>query len=308
VNALVLYSYAKLNLYLEVLNRRKDNYHNLITVFERINLADKIILKPRPDKKINIICQAHDVPKDNSNLCYASAKLLQDKFHIDSGLDIKIIKRIPVSAGLGGGSGNAAAVLLGLNRLWKLNLSQDRLATLAKGIGCDVPFFVYNTAFAKGLGRGDRIKVLNGPKNIKFWHIVVVPKIKVATPFIYKKYDAYSKMKPILPHIGDACARRAGLTRSKYNVNIFPLALKKKDPFLMSGLLFNSLERITFKLHPQLERIKELLSGLGLKSILMSGSGPAVFGIVSSRKEAVSLSRKLKKEHSSWQIYAVSTF
>jgi len=307
VNALVLYSYAKLNLYLEILNRRKDNYHNLITVFERINLTDKIILKPRPDKKINIICESCSVPKDNSNLCYASAKLLQDKFHINSGLDIKLIKRIPVSAGLGGGSGNAACVLLGLNRLWKLKLSQEKLASLARSIGSDVPFFVYNTAFAKGLGRGDRIKIIRAKNCIKFWHIVVVPKIKVSTPFVYRKYDEYSRKKPVLSQIEDGYTRKAGLTRSKYNVNILTLALKKNDLSVMAGLLFNSLERVTIKLHPQLERIKKTLSDLGLKSILMSGSGPAVFGIVSSRKEAVSLSRKLQKEHSSWQVYAVRT-
>ena len=95
---LTLNSYAKLNLYLEVLNKRKDNYHNIKTIFERIDLADKIILKPRRDKKINITCNVPAVPQDNSNLAYRSAKLLQDSFNIDKGVDIKIIKRIPVVA------------------------------------------------------------------------------------------------------------------------------------------------------------------------------------------------------------------
>src|SRR3989338_1774525 len=97
-------SYAKINLYLEVLNKRKDNYHNIKTIFERIGLADKIILKSRPDKKINITCNASGVPQGRSNLAWRSARLLQDSFNIDKGVDIKIIKRIPVGSGLGGGS------------------------------------------------------------------------------------------------------------------------------------------------------------------------------------------------------------
>ena len=98
---LLLNSYAKLNLYLEVLSLRKDSYHNLKTLFERIDLCDKIILKPRQDKKINIICNSQDVPCDNTNLAYRSAKLLQDKFALPKGVDIRIIKRIPVGSGLG---------------------------------------------------------------------------------------------------------------------------------------------------------------------------------------------------------------
>ena len=117
VKSLALDSYAKLNLYLEVLGRREDNYHNINTLFERISLSDKITLKPRRDNKIKIICSNPDVPEDDTNLCYRSVRLLQDSFGIERGLDIKIIKRIPVSAGLGGGSGNAAAVLVGLGIL-----------------------------------------------------------------------------------------------------------------------------------------------------------------------------------------------
>src|SRR4030042_869033 len=123
---LALDSYAKLNLYLAVRNIRQDNYHNIKTVFERIDLCDRIILKPRRDNKIKIICNHPLVPKDNSNLCYRSARLLQDYSGIKSGLDIEIIKRIPVASGLGGGSSNASSVLLGLNKLWKLNLPREK--------------------------------------------------------------------------------------------------------------------------------------------------------------------------------------
>ena len=286
---MILNSYAKLNLYLEVINKRPDHYHNLKTVFERIDLADRIILKSRPDKKINLICNFPFVPKDNLNLAFKSAKLLQDTFAVEEGVDIKIIKRIPVGSGLGGGSSNAATVLLGLNKLWKLNLLPKKLVDLAKRIGSDVPFFIYGLPFALAELRGDKISPLKALNKVRLWHILVVPKIKVSTPIIYAKWDRYSK-----------------LTRPKYDVKILNLALRKRDFPLLSETLFNSLEEITFKLYPRVRRIKESLKALGLKSILMSGSGPAIMGIVSSRKEALALREQLKGNRF-WQLFVTRT-
>ncbi len=283
---MLLNSYAKLNLYLAVLNKRRDSYHNIRTVFERIDLCDKITLKSSPSESIKIICSDPDVPTDSSNLCYRSAKLLKDNFDINKGIEIRIVKRIPVGAGLVGGSSNAAGVLTGLNRLWGLKLSQKKLAALAKSIGCDVPFFIYNTPFALGQGRGDKIKPLNGLKKKRLWHILVVPKIKVSTPLIYVQWDSQNT-----------------LTRPKSNAKILPLALLKSG----YKFLFNSLEEITFAIYPQAKEAKDRLRGLGLKSILMSGSGPAVFGIVSSRKEAVYVSRQLCKRNKPWRVYVTRT-
>ena len=308
MNTLSLNSYAKLNLYLEVLKKRKDNYHNIKTVFERIDLADQIILKSRRDKKINIICNSSQVPRGSLNLAYRSAKILQDNFNIDKGVDIKIIKRIPVAAGLGGGSSNAAVVLLGLNKLWKLNLSKSRLIHFARKIGCDIPFFIYDIPFAKGSSRGDKIEPLESLKDAKLWHILVVPKIKVSTPLIYKKWDAYSTLAPHLPAAQkQGTVEKVGLTRPKYSVKILTLALLKKDLALLGAALFNSLERITTKLYPQISQIKRSLMRLGVKSILMSGSGPAISGIVSSGKEALSLCKQLKAESKFWQVFVTRT-
>ncbi len=308
---LTLNSYAKLNLYLEVLNKRKDSYHNIKTIFERIDLADKIILKSRRDKKINITCNESGVPQDNSNLAWRSAKLLQDSFNIDKGANIKIIKRIPVGSGLGGGSSNAACVLAGLNKLWKLNLTQDKLAGLARKLGCDVPFFIYNSPFAQGGARGDRIKPLRVLRNVRFWHILVVPKIKVSTASIYKIWDKYFKTFKLTPlqkrGILSKNSYLAGLTMPKYNVNILILALRKNDLSLIGDALFNSLERVSARLYPQINAIKEKLMQLGAKSILMSGSGPAVLGIVSSRKEALSLRRQLKMNSSFGEVFVSRT-
>jgi 4-diphosphocytidyl-2-C-methyl-D-erythritol kinase len=230
------------------------------------------------------------VPKDSSNLCWRSAKLLQDAFNIEAGLDIEIIKRIPVGAGLGGGSGNAAAILLALNKLWNLNLSRKNLAELAKRVGSDVPFFIYDVPFAVGCGRGDRIKPVRALKNVRFWQVLVVPKLKVSTPAIYKEYD-----------------KDSGLTAPKYDVKMLTSALRKKDLSFDNEFLFNSLEPVTAKLYPVVGRIKEGLKNLGAKLILMSGSGPAVFGIVASRKEALSLAGKVQKKNRSWQAFVVKT-
>ncbi len=298
---MILNSYAKLNLYLEVKNRRKDNFHNIKTLFERISLADKIVLKSRPDKKIKIICDDPSVPKGSSNLCYRAAELLKEKFKINKGLDIQIIKRIPVGAGLGGGSSNAASVILGLNKLWRLGLRVKALAGLAGKIGSDVPFFVYDTSFAAACGRGEKIKPLNNLSKVKLWHILVVPRLNVSTPFIYRKWDECKE-------------EGKGLTTPGYNVNILILALfglvaftGSKKRVLENNFLYNSLESVTANLYSQIKRVREELEEVGLKSILMSGSGPAVFGIIPSRKEAVFLSERLKREHRSWRIFVTRT-
>jgi len=293
---LFLHSYAKLNLYLEVLDKRSDQYHNINTLFERIDLCDKIILKSHPPKKIKVVCNAPGIPKDSSkNIAYRSARLLQRSLNVDKGAYIKIIKRIPPAAGLGGGSSNAAAVLIGLNKLWRLNLSQKRLLAFAKEMGCDVPFFIYNTSFAKARSRGDIIKPLKALNKIKLWHILAVPRNKVSTARIYKEWDRL----------------RIKLTKPKYNVKILNLALRKKDLVLLGKVLFNSLEQVSAKLYPRIRYIRLKLMRLGLKSILMSGSGPAVFGIVSSKKEAVYLGRQLKaglgKGNNSCQIFVTCT-
>lgn len=282
-------SYAKLNLYLKVLNQRKDKFHNIITVFERIDLADDITLIARSDNKIRLKCNIPKLPTDENNLAYKAAKLLQDSLRVKKGVDISLIKHIPVSAGLGGGSSNAAVIIKGLNRLWGLRLSQEKLANLGRKIGADVPFFIYDCRFAYGTGRGDRIKPL-AFKNIKLWHILVVPQVKVSTPLIYQKWDELR------------------LTIPKDNAKINYFTLKKQGLPLLKNILLNNLEPVTSKLCPQIKIIKETLSNLGVKSILMSGSGPAVLGIVSSKKEAVSLCEQLGKTNRTWQTFVTTTY
>jgi len=309
VSTLTFKSYAKLNLFLEVLRKRPDHYHDIQTLFERIDLSDTLTLTSRQDKKIRIICPDPLVPKDNTNLCFRAARLLQDKFKVTRGVDITIDKRIPVGAGLGGGSANAASVFLGLNRIWKLKASRGTLISLSQRIGCDIPFFIQEVPFALGSGRGDCIRPCDALRGLRFWHIIVVPRIQVSTTRIYKKWDTYSQFSPHFQHSSRVKkVESAGLTKTQVNVNIL-LSVLKKNGFPQAGkFLWNSLEPLTLRLYPQVRRIKEALAALGIKAILMSGSGPAVFGIVSSRKEAVSLGKELKKRKKVWKVFAASTF
>lgn len=307
-------SYAKLNLYLKVLNKRRDKFHNIITIFERIDLADKITLTSRPDVKINLKCNLPDLPSDANNLAYRSAKLLQESLRVKKGVDINLIKNIPVSAGLGGGSSNAASVIMGLNRLWGLKLSQEKMVKFAKKIGSDVPFFIYDCSFAYGTGRGDKIRPLNALKNIRLWHILVVPRIKVSTPLIYQKWDELMLTIPkdnvkIIERQGQTLIENVLSRRSDRIVGSRDSVPQQGTAdFSPGGASFNSLEAVTEKLYPQVSRVKEALANLGVKSILMSGSGPAVLGIVSSKKEDVSLCEQLGKINRGWRVFVTRTY
>lgn len=287
---MVIKSFAKLNLFLQVLNKRKDNFHNLKTLFCRIDLADTIIFKSRFDGLIKIKCLNQQVPTDKTNLCWRAAKLLQQEFGLNSGVEIEIKKRIPVGAGLGGGSSNAASTLLGLNKYWNLNLAQKKLAGLGAKIGSDVPFFIYNTKFALGSQRGDKIKPLTSLSKLKLWFILVYPGIKVSTPLIYRKFDSFSR-----------------LTRPQSSVKILTSELFKKGAQIKPGNLFNSLEIVTASIYPAVNQVKKALYGIGLEKIIMSGSGPAVFAVCNSQIQAKNLSSKLRKKHRAWQVFVAST-
>ena len=324
---LFLDSFAKINLYLQVLNKRGDNFHNLNTLFCRIDLKDTIVLRERKDSLIKIKCNSRQVPKGKSNLCYAAAELLKQAFKLSFGLEIEIKKRIPVGAGLGGGSSNAASVLLGLNKFWDLNLPETKLVKLAAELGSDVPFFVSGEKFALGSCRGEKIKPLVSLKKLKLWFILVYPNIKVSTPLIYSKFDKYNS----LCQAGDTEAGalppatqvrtvgcRSGRTRLNqgefsqlttplHDVKILISELSKSAFRVKPEYLFNSLEPVTIRIYSVVKQVKKALYGMGLEKVMMSGSGPAVFAICGSAKEALDLSGILRKKHKSWQIFVNST-
>ncbi len=279
-------SFAKINLYLQILKKRPDNYHNLKTLFARIDLFDRIILRALKTNGIKIKSLSRQIPKDATNICFRAAALLKKEFNLNHGIEIEIQKRIPVGAGLGGGSANAASVLLGLNRYWNLNLSKTKLLKLAARLGSDVPFFIKNVKFALGAGRGEKITPLPKLARLKLWLIVIYPGCQVATALIYEKFDQFSQ-----------------LTRPGSNVKLLTSELSQKGAKISPQALFNSLEDVTTRVYPVVGEAKKALLDAGLDKVLMSGSGAAVFAICNNRRQAEVLSRKIARQHKIWKVF-----
>lgn len=281
-----LASPAKLNLLLKVLHKRPDGFHNIITVFERIDLSDEIRLTPNSSGAIRIDCAHPQVPRGPKNIAYQAAKLLRDDFQIKEGVDIFIKKNIPVAAGLGGGSGNAATTLQGLNELWKLGLSRPQLLSYARRLGSDVAFFLYDCPWALGTGRGDFIQKLD--VKVKLWHVLVVPCIKIYSGEVYGGLG----LSP-----GPAAPRKV-LTKRSDNVSIFLRHLRRADVAQTGYRLVNDLERVVLLLFPHLKKLKQRLKSLDTKGVMVSGSGPCVFAVVETQQQAKDIQRILSRRFS----------
>ena len=283
-----LRSPAKLNLYLKVINKRKDGYHNIVTLFERINLWDDIQLSTAKTNEIHIECDHPHVPLGPENLVHKAAKMLQEDLGLKKGVKIKIKKRIPVAAGLGGGSSNAATVLLGLNRLWHLHLSHSQLLSYARKIGSDVAFFMHNCSWALGTERGDKIKKIN--IKTRLWHILVAPDIALRSKDVYGALKQHTNL----------------LTNLNANVNILIAHLKKNNIEALGFLISNDLEKAVFDLCPSLKKLKEELKSLKIQGVMTSGSGPAVFGLTASKKKAEKTASLLERGYG--RVFVIRTF
>ncbi len=248
---------AKINLSLDVLYKREDGFHELEMVMTTVDLADRVELELIKDDRIIIQSQTRFVPDDERNLAYKAAKILKDKFNINTGVSISIEKHIPVAAGLAGGSSDAAAVLRGMNKLWDLGLSIDELAKIGAEIGSDVSFCVYGgTALAKG--RGEVITPLPPPPNC--WVVLSKPSIGVSTGEVYEHLDVNTVNHPS--------------TQSMVR------AIHNGDYESMCNNLGNVLESVTLTRYPEVKNLKEDMKRFGADAVLMSGSGPTVFGLV----------------------------
>ncbi len=281
-----LLSPAKLNLFLKVLNKRSDGFHNISTVFERIDLSDEILLRLNPSGAIRVDCAHPQVPRGPKNLVHRAAKLLRDDFRIKEGVDIHIKKNIPVAAGLGGGSGNAATALKGLNELWKLRLSRSQLLSYARRLGSDVAFFLYDCPWALGTQRGDFIQKLD--VKTKLWHVLVVPRVKIYSG------EAYGGLG-LKPGRG---APRKMLTKRNDNVSIFIHHLRRSDVAQIGQGLVNDLEKVVLLISPQLAKLEQRLKSLDTKGVMVSGSGPCVFAITETRQQAKDIQRILSGRYS----------
>jgi 4-diphosphocytidyl-2-C-methyl-D-erythritol kinase len=279
-------SYAKLNLALKVVGRRSDGFHELVTLFERIDLHDDISFAPAKDGVFGISCDDKRVPCDERNLVWKAAKVLAEGEKVALGARITIRKRIPVAAGLAGGSSNAATALVGLNRLWELRLSRVKLASYANKIGSDITFFLYDAAFALGTGRGEIIKPLD--LKARLWHFLVVPTSPVLTKDVYGLFT------------------RSGLTKPVGDVNIILRSLRKRDPVGVGAGLFNDLEPPILGLKPHLGKLKARVAKQDVWGTSFSGSGPSVFAVVASREDALRLKKVFAKTYK--QVFAVQTY
>ncbi|MBB6447479.1 4-(cytidine 5'-diphospho)-2-C-methyl-D-erythritol kinase [Bacillus benzoevorans] len=248
---------AKINLSLDVLYKRPDGYHEVEMIMTTIDLADRLELTLLDRKEIRILSHNRFVPDDQRNLAYQAARILQERFSVDKGVAIMIEKNIPVAAGLAGGSSDAAATLRGLNKLWQLGLTLDELAELGAEIGSDVSFCVYGgTALAKG--RGEIITPLPAPPTC--WVVLAKPFIGVSTADVYRRLSLNGIKHP--------------------NTQEMIEAIEYGDFAGVCSNLENVLEDVTFKLHPEVALIKEQMKRFGADAVLMSGSGPTVFGLV----------------------------
>ena len=266
-------AYAKINIGLHVLAKRPDGYHNIETVFRLIDLYDELEFV-QDDEGITFTSSPPLLVNDNTNLCIRAANLLRDLTGIHMGVEITLKKRIPLGAGLGGGSSDAAAVLKGLTKLWALDISTEELQTIGATLGSDVPFF-FTSQTAYAAGRGERLTPFT--LQIPYWILVVTPDIHVSTAWAYANVRLQqSQNRPDL----------RGLLET---------AMDK--PEILRANVANDFEEPVFREFSDIPKLKETLLTEGAEVALMSGSGSSVFGFFSSEAKAKHLGSELSSRY-----------
>lgn len=256
---------AKVNLFLSVLGKRPDGYHDLISVMQKVDLVDRLHLCLE-GSGISLSCPSSTIPEDSQNLVWRAARLFFDRTGIIGGVRITLRKKIPVAAGLGGGSSDAAATLLGLNTLCAAGLSEKELLGMAAVLGADVPFFVANMPMALVTGTGTELQPIAGPAG--YWLVLVNPGLAVSTRWVYENLLLTSEANPYkLGGYSDLSEYAASLLEAGFACGACEFGL------------FNDLETVTVLKYPVIQAIKEQLLADGAFAALMSGSGSTVFGL-----------------------------
>ena len=283
MDSIVLKSYGKINLGLDVLRRREDGYHEVRMIMQTVGLYDLLTMKKRKDGEIKMTCNLPFLPTDERNLVYKAVKLIKDKYQIKDGVEIDLIKRIPVAAGMAGGSSNCAAALKGMNELFDLSLSIDELCEIGVTLGADVPYCIWGgTALSEGIG--EKLSRVEAMPNC--YILIAKPGISVSTAFVYQNLD--------LP----------GLSRHP-DIDGMLECLKKKDLKGICDRLENVLETVTVKEYPIIEQVKTHLMDQGAMGALMSGSGPTIFAIFKDKKTADNALESLRSIKDIKQAYVV---
>lgn len=276
---------AKINLTLDVLGKRPDGFHEVEMVMQTIELHDSVLLE-EGGTDLEVITD-HPLLKDGStNIAYKAARMLIDRLKITKGLRISIKKRIPVAAGMAGGSTDAAAVLTGINELWNLGLKFEELAQFGAEIGSDVPFCIRGgTALATG--RGEKISPL--PEVPEMWILLAKPGIEVSTAEIYKHF-------------------RAEKVIQRPDSEAMICAIKSGEKSGIVNNLGNVLESVTLEKYPEVAKLKADMSRLGVVNPLMSGSGPSVFGFVETQRDAEKIAASLRQEQPNLFVAVTRTY
>jgi 4-diphosphocytidyl-2-C-methyl-D-erythritol kinase len=297
MTSIELTAHAKVNLLLKVLGKRRDSYHDILTIFERISLADKITISKIP-AGIRVSSDKFITKDPRDNIVYKAAELILKYSKVKGGVNIAISKKTPIAGGLGGGSSDAASALIGINRLYGLKLDKPQLMRLGSKLGADVPFFILNEKLALGRGIGDRLRPLKTKKVL--WHLLINPGFHVPTKDIYRELDKRPKN------------RSKCLTTSFPDAKIHSLSGRPMDFGTIEPMLHNDLESVVVAKKAVLGNIIKRLAALLGKKAIVSGSGPSVFCLYRTRKEAerarVAFLKSLPaRNRDKWQAFVVRT-
>ena len=275
MNSITLKSRAKINLSIDVLGKRQDGYHLVEMIMQTIDLYDLIEINEKDNDQITIKSTSDEIPLDCNNLVYKAANLIKKTFNINKGVEIHIKKNIPVAAGMAGGSSNAAAVLVGLNKLWNLDLSNQQLEEIGLKLGADVPFCI-NGGAVLASGIGEELTPIKGlTKDVCI--LVCKPDLFVSTKEVYECIDSKDIDK-------------------RPNNKFLIECLKNEDTRQLAENMFNVLEGVTMDKHPVIQQIKDIMTNNRALGAMMSGSGPTVFGLYENREDAVKCKAILEKQ------------
>ena len=281
-----LQAFAKINLGLDVLGKREDGYHEVRMIMQTIRMYDQLDMRKSVEPGIHLTTNKKYIPVDENNLVWRAAKLMMDTCGIMEGVSIHLHKVIPVAAGMAGGSSDAAATLVGMNRLFHCGLSKEKLMELGVQIGADVPYCVLRgTALAEGIG--EKLTVL--PPMPDCWILIGKPGISVSTKYVYTTLDLNTDT--VHPDID-------GMKKALEDGNLYGITER----------MGNVLQDVTIPAYPEVDRIKEQMKSLGAVNAMMSGSGPTVFGIFDNEEKAQKACQKLRESGSCQQVFLTVPF
>ncbi len=277
---------AKINLTLDVIGKREDGYHELEMIMQSINLQDTLSIKKIKAPVVRLDCNYTWLPTDERNIVYKAVKLFLERINSNQGIAVSINKKIPVGAGLGGGSADAAAALVGLNKLFGMKLSKKELMEMGLSLGADVPFCIMRgTALARGVG--EKLTTVHGIHNAPL--LIVKPSFSVSTAKIYKNLDL------------DKISEHPNTTQMLE-------ALKKRDLDQVAMNMVNVLETVTIPMHQEIQEIKEEMIEQGAINSLMSGSGCAVFALFRNYDKALKAAKHFKFNRNFREVYVTTTY